>query len=435
MSELAIAGTDLGKRYSVYANPWDRFLSWVPGRAHSPPIERWAFRGVDLAVAPGQCLGVIGRNGAGKSTLLKVLTGVVQASTGSLDIRGKVLALLELGTGFNGELSGRDNVLLSGALLGYPSEVLEARMDAIRDFADIGEYFDRPVKTYSSGMYVRLAFSLYVNLEPEIFIVDEALSVGDFFFQQKCAAAMRAIKARDTTIVFVSHDASAVQELCDEVMLLEGGQVLLRADAQSAISRYHTLSSVPQGPVGDPSPGNSVDRPPRPRDPRLEARIGEIVSADLIGAAEAIGVGGARLLGLRIVDEAGQACSRFASGSRMRVECALRALQYIAYANIGLQIADDQDRPIWSAATSNQDAWFGSVDKGDEVVVVAEVRLDLPPGSYRCNVAVGEVDPYDASVAIFHDLRVNAFGIDIVASPHSVDRDGMIYLDMAMSAL
>lgn len=429
---VVVEARGLGKRYRIYSNPWDRFVgAFAPSRV-TAPRELWALRDIDVSVGAGKCLGVIGANGAGKSTLLKLLTGVVQPTVGSLLMHGKVLALLELGTGFNGELTGQQNLVAVGAMLGYSQEAVLSRLDAIRAFADIGDYFDRPVKIYSSGMVVRLAFSFYVSLKPEILIVDEALSVGDFFFQQKCAAAMRELKEQGTTLLFVSHDMAAVQEMCDEVIWLDHGRALLMGDANTVIGSYyvHTLGQGVD--VADPTPTAA---------PEIEAisatdladRVTEIQHDDVLGDSPSVGSHGASLLGLRVLTTNGTSTLSFPSGETMVMECAIRFHRDVACGNFGVLMTDDEDRTVWSAANSNQGIWLEPKRPGDIAIITLDVVLALPPGRYYFNIGTAEVDRYDPLFAVWNDTRIKAFSIDVVQSDATLDRSGVGYLDMSVS--
>ena len=424
----------LGKRYRIYSNPWDRFIGAFAPSIAMPPRELWALRDIDISVGAGKCLGVIGANGAGKSTLLKLLTGVIQPTVGSLQMHGKVLALLELGTGFNGELTGQQNLVAVGAMLGYSQEVVLSRLDTIRSFADIGDYFDRPVKLYSSGMVVRLAFSFYVSLKPEILIVDEALSVGDFFFQQKCAAAMRELKEQGTTLLFVSHDMAAVQEMCDEVILLDHGRALLRGDANTVISNYHVRTF---GKVADvvevtlaTSPELDLARPSIVAD-----RVAEIQRDDVLGDSPSAGGHGASLLGLRILNASGTSTLSFPSGETMMMECAIQFHRDVPCGNFGVLMSDDEDRTVWSAANSNQDIWLEPKRQGDIAIVKLDVVLALPPGSYHFNVGTAEIDRYDPHFSVWNDIRIKVFSIEIMPSDAMHDRSGVAYLDMSIEVL
>jgi lipopolysaccharide transport system ATP-binding protein len=201
----------------------------------------WALDGVDFEIAQGERVGIIGRNGAGKSTLLKVLSRITEPTTGSVAIRGRVASLLEVGTGFHPELSGRENIFLNGAILGMTKEEIKRKFDAIVAFSEIEKFLDTPVKRYSSGMYVRLAFAVAAHLEPEILIVDEVLAVGDSAFQKKCLGRMGEVSREGRTVIFVSHNMSAVRQLCDRAMVIDGGNKVFDAEVGAAISHYQNV--------------------------------------------------------------------------------------------------------------------------------------------------------------------------------------------------
>ncbi len=214
---------------------WSR----VRGVSHAPDEEFWALRDVSFAIAPGEVVGVIGRNGAGKSTLLKILSRITEPTTGRVRLRGRIASLLEVGTGFHPELTGRENIFLNGAILGMSREEIRRKFDEIVAFAEIERFLDTPVKRYSSGMYVRLAFAVAAHLEPEILIVDEVLAVGDAAFQKKCLGKMRSVsQSEGRTVLFVSHNLPSVRQLCTRTVLLNKGQLLLSGDTSSVLARY-----------------------------------------------------------------------------------------------------------------------------------------------------------------------------------------------------
>ncbi len=211
---------------------------WLKDRAGKSYRDFWALKDVSFEVNRGEAVGIIGRNGSGKSTLLQIIAGTLQPTEGQVNVKGRVAALLELGSGFNPEFTGRENVYLSGAVLGLARSTIDARFDTIAAFADIGDFLDQPVKTYSSGMMIRLAFAVQTAVEPDILIIDEALSVGDFFFQQKCAKRMRALREQGTTLLFVSHDTASVRDLCERTLYLRQGEAVFFGASQEAIARY-----------------------------------------------------------------------------------------------------------------------------------------------------------------------------------------------------
>lgn len=237
-ADAAIEVIDVTKDYPVYASPRDRLLSLLKPSGDRASRTFRALDGVNLVVPRGETVGIIGRNGAGKSTLLQILCGTVHPSAGSVTIRGRFAALLELGAGFNPDFSGRDNVYLSASLLGLSRKEVDEKLESIIAFADIGDFFDRPVKTYSSGMYVRLAFSVAIHTEPDVLIIDEALSVGDIRFQMKCLARIEQIRARGATILFVSHSLEQVKRFCQTALWLEGGKVKLHGEASFVADRF-----------------------------------------------------------------------------------------------------------------------------------------------------------------------------------------------------
>jgi lipopolysaccharide transport system ATP-binding protein len=245
-SELVIKIESLSKSFPIYAKPYHRLMQMlVPGERHRWYREFHALRDIHLSVRRGETVGIVGRNGSGKSTLLQLICGTLAPSHGTVTVSGRIAALLELGAGFNPEFTGRENVYLNGTVLGLTRQEIDARFEEIVAFADIGEFIEQPVKTYSSGMYVRLAFAVAINVEPDILIVDEALSVGDEAFQRKCFARIEAIRDAGATVLFVSHAASTVIELCDRAVLLDHGELMLDGTPKYVVSRYHKLAYAP----------------------------------------------------------------------------------------------------------------------------------------------------------------------------------------------
>jgi lipopolysaccharide transport system ATP-binding protein len=249
MNDIAIHAKHLGKCYHIYNNPHDRLKQFVIPRlqrlvGRQPRQyfhEFWALNDVSFEIKKGETVGIIGRNGSGKSTLLQLLCGTLTPSSGEVEINGRVAALLELGSGFNLEFTGRENVYMNAAVLGSSQEEIESRFDDIVAFAEIGEFIEQPVKTYSSGMMVRLAFAVAIHVEPEILIVDEALSVGDELFQRKCFSRIEAIRASGATILFVSHSGGQIVELCDRAILLDAGENIAIGIPKKIVGQYQKL--------------------------------------------------------------------------------------------------------------------------------------------------------------------------------------------------
>jgi lipopolysaccharide transport system ATP-binding protein len=247
--DYAIRVENVFKRYAMFKRPEDRLKQMIVPRlqraamleAKSYYKEFSAVSDVSLNVRRGETIGIIGRNGSGKSTLLQMIVGTLQPSSGSVTVKGRIAALLELGAGFNMEFTGRENVYVNGAILGFSRAEMDERFEAIAAFADIGEFIEHPVKTYSSGMFVRLAFAVSTAVEPDILVVDEALSVGDEAFQRKCFARIEAIKARGGTILFVSHGAQTIVQLCDRAILLDAGEKILEGEPKQVVAQFQRL--------------------------------------------------------------------------------------------------------------------------------------------------------------------------------------------------
>jgi ABC-type polysaccharide/polyol phosphate transport system ATPase subunit len=263
-ADVMIRATGLCKRFKIYPHPWGRLTEWLTRGAAVRHEDFWALRDVTFEVRKGESLGVIGINGSGKSTLLKILSGAMYPTEGSFDVRAaRVLSLLELGTGVNQQLTGRQNVVNSSRLLAFPPEYVANKMGEIEAFAELAEFFDRPVRLYSSGMLVRLVFSMFACFDPDVFVVDEALSVGDLYFQQKCTRRVRAMLEAGVTMLFVSHDLAAVDALCDRVLVLHGGRVRFLGDKRQGISTYYALTGATTAlaAFADPPPSRTAPDP------------------------------------------------------------------------------------------------------------------------------------------------------------------------------
>ena len=241
MTRPVIIASHLGKAYKQYPSKWARLLEWILPYQNQRHHLNWVLNDVSFELKAGEALGIIGVNGAGKSTLLKMLTGITQATTGTVKTEGRVAALLELGMGFHPEFTGRQNAMMAGQLLGYAEEQMEELMPEIEAFAGIGSYIDKPVRVYSSGMQVRLAFSVATAVRPDILIVDEALSVGDTEFQHRSYDRIRRFREQGTALLFVSHDKGVIINLCDRAMLLDQGRVAIEGDPETVMDYYNAM--------------------------------------------------------------------------------------------------------------------------------------------------------------------------------------------------
>lgn len=241
MSDIAIKIENLSKIYKLYDKPMDRMKESLSLSKKKYSKEHYALNNISFEVKKGETVGILGTNGSGKSTLLKIITGVLTPSSGNLEVNGKISALLELGAGFNPEYTGLENIYLNGTMMGYTREEMQQRVNAIMEFADIGEFIYQPVKTYSSGMFARLAFAVSINVEPEILIVDEALSVGDARFQTKCINKMKELKENGTTILFVSHATEQIKRFCTRAIWINKGEMIDNGESSEIVDKYEAF--------------------------------------------------------------------------------------------------------------------------------------------------------------------------------------------------
>ena len=255
---FSIKVNDITKLFSIYDKPVDRLTSILFGRKPSAKEQFVALKNVSFSIKKGETVGILGKNGSGKSTLLQIICKTLTAESGYVEVAGRIAALLELGTGFNPDFTGRENVYLNARVLGLSKQEIESRFDNILDFAEIGDFIDRPMKTYSTGMFVRLAFAVAINVSPDILIIDEALAVGDARFQAKCFDKIREIKEGGATILFVTHDVGSIRQLCDKAIWLDSGEVRMIGDVLGVTSKYMEFMFQDEGTGADARPTNSL---------------------------------------------------------------------------------------------------------------------------------------------------------------------------------
>ena len=365
MSHLRVQG--LGKAYKRYAHKSGRFAEWLGlGTRHE---LNWVLRDVSFDVAPGDAVGIVGANGAGKSTLLKIISGTTRATTGLFDAGGRIAALLELGIGFHSEFTGRQNVYMAGSILGLPGEQVDALFGAIVDFAEIGDYIDQPVRTYSSGMQVRLAFSVATAVRPDILIVDEALSVGDTYFQHKSFDRIRRFRDEGTTLLFVSHSPGAVKTLCNRAILLNRG-MLLRDDVPDAVLDYYNALVAA-------------------RSAEYEIRQAEIEGA---GKATRSGTFEAVIEKVELL-VGGKTTRTLRAGEAAAIRVDMVAHKALPDLTVGLLIRDRLGNDVFGTNTFHLGTMRnGTPSGGREVVQFVFPRLALGAGSYSISVALHSGD-------------------------------------------
>ncbi|MEQ8845068.1 MAG: ABC transporter ATP-binding protein [Phycisphaerales bacterium] len=408
----AVRCAGLGKRFKMYANPWHRVAEWSTLNRLKLHRDFWAVRGVSFELRPGECLGVVGRNGSGKSTLLKMVTGVSIPTEGTAAIRGRVLSLIELGAGLNKDLTGRQNVHNMARLLNFPSDFARSKMEAIESFADIGAFFDRPVRSYSSGMTVRVTFSIFAAFEPEVLIVDEALSVGDIFFVQKCTRRIHELLDSGTTMLLVSHDAGAITNLCDRAILLEQGEVAFQGEPTDTIARYHAALRK-----GGGKPGNKWHRqdahPARERTPRVDTMRGDALLTDVLAgnlledaddSQRRYGAGGLRISAASVGDAKTSARTIFGIGEDVDVRVVIEAIDEVPEPRAGIFLTNRFGVQVFSQGTMQQGVSLPAMLPGDRLVVTFRVTLSLSPGEYTLGLGTSEASQDgDPNGAIFHD--------------------------------
>lgn len=402
---LAIEARGLGKTYPIYDRPQDRLKQMLwPGRKRFHR-EFVAVRDVDLEVGRGECVGVVGRNGSGKSTLLNMICGTLTPSEGELRVRGRVAPMLALGAGFSPDFTGRENVKLNAMVRGMSARELGDRMQAIIDFADIGEFFDQPVKRYSSGMYSRLAFAAAIATSPEILVMDEVLAVGDEAFTRKCFARIEAIKEDGATIFFASHAPNLIHELCDRAILMDGGECLLQSDPKTVVAQYQRLlysrmeetdairedvRAIGALPEGERAAAAAVSL----EDGGVVAPIdtGRFEPSLLPESTQSYGVGGARIRDLRILDPSGRQVNLLRAGQAYRYAYEVDFDENAEQLRFGMMIKLVTGLELAGQASAVRGRGLTKVDAGSTVSVAFSFVARLVPGTYFMNAGVLAAD-------------------------------------------
>ncbi|PIF48655.1 lipopolysaccharide transport system ATP-binding protein [Pseudomonas sp. 29] len=451
-SEFAIKATNLSKCYEIYENPRDRLKQFVlprlPGAADRKFYkEFWALRDLSFEVKRGESVGILGRNGSGKSTLLQMITGTLSPSSGSVETHGRIAALLELGSGFNPEFSGRDNVYMNGALLGLSRDQIDNRFDSIAAFADIGDFIDHPVKTYSSGMLVRLAFAVQVQVEPDILIVDEALAVGDALFQKRCFQRIETLLNDGVTLLFVSHDIESVRTLTHNAIFLKNGVVVKQGSSPEVIREYRRhlhdeevdyfstlIKKVSDGSVSSPAQVSTLN----------DADNQEADLPQVTERSESLSFGDAevKVLSVKTFDGEGNQKSIFIPGEKVFVRVNCQSGIAINHLNVALRIRNKEGVKIYSWGTLNQDMrgiaaeertglfWNREFSAGEQFSVDFDFDCALGTNLYEVQAAVSYEETPD-----YHGQRILHWVDEAAFFQCVVNRDinffgGVVNLDM-----
>ena len=381
---VAVVAEDVSKVYRLYDAPQDRLKEMFAsrfGRRYSRDF--WALRDVSFELPTGARLGLIGRNGSGKSTLLQILAGTLAPTAGRVQVNGRVAALLELGSGFNPDYTGRENIFVNASLLGLTRQQTEQRFDRIAAFADIGNFLDQPVKTYSSGMFMRLAFAVTTGVDADVLLVDEALAVGDVFFTQKCYRHLQRLVDTGVSVMLVSHDSTAITQFCESVIVLDSGRAVYAGDTVPGVRAYHALQRGDAGAPGIGATGPAAEEVP--------ASVADWpADADFtVVRAERQEVSGARGLRVALCDMAGRACPVFEMGADALVFAEFELDQDVEVLSSGTEIVNERSIIVHGKnAIQTETATRGRIPRGTRVRMRHRIRLSVAPGTYTFNVGL-----------------------------------------------
>ncbi|MDB5099861.1 MAG: transporter related [Cyanobacteria bacterium RYN_339] len=409
--DAAIRIRGLAKCYPLYQRPQDRLIELITRKSRHQ--EFWALHEVDLELPRGATVGVIGANGSGKSTLLQIVAGVLSPTRGTVEVNGRVAALLELGAGFTPDFSGRENVFMGGAVMGLSREEMAARFDAIVAFAEIGEFIDQPVKTYSSGMYVRLAFALAIHVDPEVLLVDEALAVGDAVFQHRCMRKIRELQERGVTILFVSHDTAAVKSLCTQAVLMEHGRVVEAGDPDAVVNRYHARVAASIAPAEYVEDGPAVDDP----------HFGETAGFFRHGTGEA------KFTDVTLLDGSQRVAVAVETGKPVTVRARLRCEVELEGFAVGFFVKDRQGIEVFGSNTVEEGQPIGLCRAGERVTLDFSFPASLRPGHYSVTVAAA----YNRHDMVYLDWVDNALVFQVLPAPGGRAVHGLVDLPLHVS--
>jgi lipopolysaccharide transport system ATP-binding protein len=390
--DIAISLKNVSKCYKRYGRPVDRLNEiLLPGKSRADLF--WALQNINLEIPKGQTVGLIGRNGSGKSTLLQIITGTLMPTAGEVMVKGRISALLELGSGFNPEFTGRQNVFFNGRLLGLSQKEIEDKFDEIASFADIGNFIDQPVKTYSSGMFVRLAFAVAVNVNPEILIVDEALAVGDIVFQHRCMRRMRALMDSGVTTLFVSHDTSSVKTLCNWAVMIHDGVIHTTGLPNAVIIEY--LKLLTELELGLNQSELQTQVPTKINNSKSEEKIKTINEPLSTSSKKSSrrGNGKALIESVRMLNQLGDDNGEspiFAFNEEVTLVVSFKSQSYLETCIVGFFICDKNGNEIIGSNTFEENVKFMPLQPQTQSEVRFKFPLPLRPASYSVTVAVAE---------------------------------------------
>ena len=406
MTDIAISVNHISKVYKLYDNPMDRLKESLGLSRKKKYKEHYALNDISFEIKKGETVGIIGTNGSGKSTILKIITGVLNPTVGNIQVDGRISALLELGAGFNGEYTGLENVYLNGTMLGFSREEIDARLQDILDFADIGEFIHQPVKTYSSGMFVRLAFAVAINIDPEILIVDEALSVGDIFFQSKCFRKFEEFKERGKTILLVSHDLSSISKYCDRVILLNKGNKVSEGSPKVVVDEYKKILANKSEGVETEEEEEAIDTPDQQvqneQNDKFSIKNNWSKSFPLNPEFIEYGTGKAEILDFLIRDCNGNITNLIEKDTEFEIEMKVKFHDVVSEPIFAYTIKDIRGTDLTGTNTMYENAPVREMHKDDVQEVVFRQKMTLQGGEYM--LSLGCTGYCDGDFEVFHRL-------------------------------
>jgi len=466
LSEIAIKVENLSKCYQIYNQPYDRlkqsfypklkkFFGKQPTQYYR---EFWALNNISFEIKKGEAVGIIGRNGSGKSTLLQIICGTLNPTSGSVQTNGRIAALLELGSGFNSEFTGRENVFMNGAILGLASEEIEKRFEDIATFADIGDFIDQPISTYSSGMLVRLAFAVQVCIEPEILIIDEALAVGDVLFQKRCFERMEQLRSSGTTLLFVSHDQESIRTITNRAIFLNQGTVQCIGNSAEVILEYRKLLHDQETQYLNREALRLKENASRLRDMHESSKVQNVTpeyifastinSGNLNNASRtdslAFGNMEAEITKVSVFNQNTEECAHFNSRDSIKIVVDCITHMPLTNLNVGLRIRNKEGVKLYSWGTLNQDIavlagitnkdifWRKNFEAGQCFSVVFDFICGLGVNLYEVQASITkEGKPYYSEQRILHWIDEAAF-FTVTPDPYVYHFGGVV--DMRMSS-
>ena len=426
--EVVISLKGISKKYNLYDTNLDRLKESLHPLRKQYHRDFYALKDIDLEIKRGEVLGIVGKNGSGKSTLLKVISGILTPTSGSVEVKGNIVPLLELGAGFNPEYTGLENIYFYSALMGYTRNQIDAVLNDILEFAELGDFIYQPLKTYSSGMKARLAFAASVNVDPEILILDEVLSVGDIFFRAKCTLRMQEmIRSENTTVLFVSHDLNSIRSICDRSILLEGGKLVMDGDTQEVANAYFQKQVATRQNIIDNKKTDACLKAPEKKDYLINRD--EFLKQASFGRIQN---GKAEFINVQLLDENESVIRSVEYGQKVILRSVIEIHRDIEKLGCGYNIVDKNGMNIINSGSGIEDKFLVNIKKESRYVVDFRLKLEMMAGNYSITVAVS-IPPEDPKIGspVFCDFIPIAFNFTM-AIRKPVRLYGLVHIDTEM---